>query len=79
MSSTEGLTKEQFSNLLRLASIFKQDIITSSPDYLIEKFTRLIGDPKQINKVPETGVLHALLERQISLYLDYWKPEFLPS
>lgn len=74
-----SLTKEQFTNLLRLALIFKQEVVTSSPDYLIEKFTRLIGNPELINDVDEQGALHAILEGTINTYLDYWKPEFLPS
>lgn len=74
-----GITKEQFINLLSLALIFKGDVVTSSPDYLIEKFITLIGDPKTINKISGEGSLHVVFRQQIEVYLNYWEPKFIET
>jgi hypothetical protein len=71
-----AITEIQFKNLLRLTLVHKQDIVTSSPIYLLQKFETLIGDPKMISKEEHPSVLNAILEGQIKIYLDYWKPEF---
>lgn len=72
-----NLTQIQFCNLLRFALIIKQNVVDSSPAYLLEKYTKIIGDPKLISKEESKGVIHALLENTVKVYLDYWKPEFI--
>ena len=51
------------------------DIINQSPDYVIEKFERYIGNPENILPRDEytTGVHHTLVKEIIEPYFVKWK------
>lgn len=75
----DKITKEQFINLLRFIAIFgyKEEILKESPDYILEKFSRFIGTPSDINDWNNPGGIHVILEGMIvDKYMSKWKPIF---
>ncbi len=69
---------KQFQNLLRFLIIFVDDrrILKLSPDYLIEKFSKYIGAPSEINDWYNQGLNIALEQMVYEEYLKIWKPSF---
>lgn len=73
------ITGEQFKNLIGfLTVILNEDVMklaTMSPDYIVEKFQRFLGDPSKIinEDVSEFGGIHAILRRDfLTKYYKIW-------
>lgn len=73
-------TKTQFDNILRFACLFAEDvdsILGKSPDYILEKFWRYIGDPAGVVDFPQKG-LNAVLEKKlVKAYYDEWGDSYV--
>lgn len=71
------ITHSQFCNILAFVVVFTNnyDILNQSPDYVIEKFERYIGNPENILASDEykTGVHHSLVKELIEPYFEKWK------
>ena len=75
-SQTNKITYNQFCNLLVFISIISNNykILEYDPTYIIEKYERYLGDPKNIknNKEWNTGI-HTLIKKEIiEPYLKKW-------
>lgn len=68
------LTNIQFFNILTFIVIFSNsyEILTESPDYIIEKYKRYIGDPSLVTKTPEGGLHEILITNLIEPYKKRW-------
>ena len=70
----EKMTRVQFDNILRFSSLFCGiEILEKSPDYIIEKFNRFIGNETVVNNEPKTGGIHRVIENGIiEKYYERW-------
>ena len=71
---THKITEIQFFNILSFIVIFSNsyDIITESPDYILEKYERYLGDPSLITKTSEGGLHKILVDELIEPYKKRW-------
>jgi hypothetical protein len=73
-----NITLNQFNNILAFLAIIvpNEQILTCSPDYIIEKFERYIGDVKMIHDSGNHKVgMHPNLRKQIiDAYHARWNP-----
>jgi len=70
------ITYNQFCNILAFIVIFANnyDVINQSPDYIIEKYARYIGNPEEVKASSEykVGVHHTLVTELIEPYCERW-------
>jgi hypothetical protein len=70
------VTLNQFKNILAFTALMSHSkyIHELSPDYIVDKYTRYIGDPTQIkDTVEHHSGLHAVLKREvIDAYFEIW-------
>lgn len=70
------VTINQFNNLLKFIAILSHSkyIMDLSPDYIIEKYARLVGNPELISDEETKGTAHQVLIRDlIAPYHEKWK------
>jgi hypothetical protein len=71
------ISGNQFKNILLFLSIFSNDyekLYNMSPDYIIEKYIKYIGDPCLIKdeKMGQSGIHKVLFNRFILKYFRRW-------